>query len=342
MNYLKITYMALSVAVLCGCETTVTYTTDPNQTTYSREDVLKMPDIQLPANYNTDDFKTLKMGVAVAKLEGREIDRNGKIKELSVDPDLSARLQGQFASLKRFTVYSVFNRDGVQFFKEVSDVGDVSISESKTPISPDYILSLNIRITKERHVAGRTDESGAVHFHGEKVFVVAECDGNCMDVQTHTCYFSEKSRGRQWYAKNAGFDASEKAKLAGAIDAAAKKAILEMMNKVGNYFPVGGKVTDVTPSGKQMAMDKGEDQGVAESQQCVIFVRDNGVDIPLALAEAESGKDECTLDVYKWNDEDPDAAYFIEKYKAGPTTFAEENAIFAVGYGLPPSKKMEL
>jgi hypothetical protein len=72
-----------------------------------------------------------------------------------------------------------------------------------------------------------------------------------------------------------------------------------------------------------------------------VFVRDEGVDIPLALGEAQSGKDECMLEVYKWNEADPDAQVLIERYRRSPSSFAQENEIFAVGYGLPPSKKME-
>ena len=215
----------------------------------------------------------------------------------------------------------------------MSDVGEVSLAAPAAPISPDDVLNLNVNIKKERHV-----QPGLA---GEKVFVVAECDANCHNFATHTVHFSEKSRGREWYAKKAGFDAGEEAKLREAIDKAAKKAILEMMNRVGNYFPVGGQVLDVTPTGRQMTLDCGTNRGVGEGQQLVVFVRDNGVDIPLALAEAEAGRDECTLDVYKWNEDDPDAAEFIKLYKKSPSTFCGENKIFAVGYGLPPSKKME-
>ena len=338
MKKINILFGVAVAVVLCGCQT-VTYTTDPNQTTFSREDILDMPSIQFPANYNTEDFKAVKMAVAVGRLEGFAVDQSGKRTELEVDQGLSARLQGQFAGLKRFTVYSVFNRDGVNFFKELGDIGEVEMVEAKSAIKPDYILSLNINITKERNTRIDTvDGRGSLD---EKVLVVAECDGNCVDLESNTVYFSEKSRGRNWYTKKSGYDSRESQKLAESIDIASKKAIVEMMNKVGNYFPVGGKITDVSPTGKKMSLDKGINQGVAESQQCVVFVRDEGVDIPLALGEAQSGKDECMLEVYKWNEDDPDAQVLIERYRRSPSSFAQENEIFAVGYGLPPSKKME-
>lgn len=338
MKKINILFGVAVAVVLCGCQT-VTYTTDPNQTTFSREDILDMPSIQFPANYNTEDFKAVKMAVAVGRLEGFAVDQSGKRTELEVDQGLSARLQGQFAGLKRFTVYSVFNRDGVNFFKELGDIGEVEMVEAKAAIKPDYILSLNINITKERNTRIDTvDGRGSLD---EKVLVVAECDGNCVDLESNTVYFSEKSRGRNWYTKKSGYDSRESQKLAESIDIASKKAIVEMMNKVGNYFPVGGKITDVSPTGKKMSLDKGINQGVAESQQCVVFVRDEGVDIPLALGEAQSGKDECMLEVYKWNEDDPDAQVLIERYRRSPSSFAQENEIFAVGYGLPPSKKME-
>lgn len=328
----KILLLVCIVAILSGCVATSSYTTDPRQTTFSREDILKMPDIQFPANYNTDNLKNLKMGVAVKKLEGKAISPKGAVEELDIDPELSGRLQGQFAELKRFTVYSVHNRDGVDYFEQLGDLGEVSKKESKT-MQPDYILNLMVTIKKERHTRAG--------LNGEAVYVVAECDANCVDLDSNLVYFSEKARGREWYEKKSGFDASEPTKLKSAIDMSAKKAILEMVNKLGNYFPVGGRVLDVTPTGRQMTLDCGVNRGVGEGQQLVVFIRDQEVDIPLALAEAEAGKDECTLDVYKWNEDDPDAQIHIQRYKKNPSTFCSENQIFAVGYGLPPSKKME-
>lgn len=269
MKKINILFGVAVAVVLCGCQT-VTYTTDPNQTTFSREDILDMPSIQFPANYNTEDFKAVKMAVAVGRLEGFAVDQSGKRTELEVDQGLSARLQGQFAGLKRFTVYSVFNRDGVNFFKELGDIGEVEMVEAEASIKPDYILSLNINITKERNTRIDTvDGRGSLD---EKVLVVAECDGNCVDLESNTVYFSEKSRGRNWYTKKSGYDSRESQKLAESIDIASKKAIVEMMNKVGNYFPVGGKITDVSPTGKKMSLDKGINQGVAESQQCVVHL----------------------------------------------------------------------
>ena len=150
----RISLVAIA-SVLCGCQT-VTYTADPNQTVFSREDILDMPSIQFPANYNTEDFKAIKMAVAVGRLEGFAVDQSGKRTDLEVDQNLSARLQGQFASLKRFTVYSVFNRGGVNFFKELGDIGEVEMVEAKSTIKPDYILNLNINITKERNTHNNT------------------------------------------------------------------------------------------------------------------------------------------------------------------------------------------
>lgn len=326
------------MTLFAGCGG-VHYTVDPSQTTYSREDILAMPDIEFPANYNTDNLKDLKLGVAV-KVEGHTVTMKGAVEGLRIDPNLSARLQGQLGELKRFTVYSVHNRNGVKVYKQLSDIGQVSLAESDV-IKPDYILNVNVNITKESHAVGTNMGDGAVRHGGDKVLVVAECDANCVDLESNTVYFSEKTRGRHWYLKKPGYDSGEPVKLQEAQDQAAKKAIVEMMNRIGNYFPCGGKVVDVSPSGKRMTLNCGSNRGVAEGQQLVVFIRDNGVDIPLALAEAQEGREESTLDVYKWNADDPDALEHIQRYRLSPGTFATKNDIFAVGYGLPPSKKMD-
>lgn len=329
----KTFYMAtLAVVLLMGCSTS-NYTLNPRQTTFSREDVLSMPDIQFPANYSAENFKDLKVAVSV-KVEGR-----GAQGAIDIDPGLSRRLQGQVAELKRFTVYNLFVKDGLQQYEELQDVGDAKLAERVATIRPDYVLNVMVNLKEEKH--RQTMHRGeVVQARGEMVFVVAECDANCIDLGTDTVYFSEKSRGRAFCGLKAGYDSNAEKKLAKARDVAAKNAIVEMCNRIGSYFPVGGKVTDVSPTGKSLQVDSGTDFGLGPAQQCVVFVRDEDVDIPLALAEAETGKRESKMVIYKWNDDDPDARPWIDLYRKNASAFVDDNDIYVVGWGLPPSKTL--
>ena len=179
MKKINILFGVAVAVVLCGCQT-VTYTTDPNQTTFSREDILDMPSIQFPANYNTEDFKAVKMAVAVGRLEGFAVDQSGKRTELEVDQGLSARLQGQFAGLKRFTVYSVFNRDGVNFFKELGDIGEVEMVEAKASKDQAKLYKL----IYNRAVASMMKDE--IYEHEEVVF---NCDGLTLLATGDTRFF---------------------------------------------------------------------------------------------------------------------------------------------------------
>ena len=304
---------------------------DPTLTTYSRQKLEDMDEIALPMNYSIDNFRKLQLGVAFESVSG--IDRKTG-QPISVSQDLSTRLQTEMAKLKRFTIYSAHNRGGVMFFEELADVDPTAkLAKPKKVRNIDLVLSARVSVTKERQD----------RYNDTLLIYEVECDFNCEDMKTHTVKFAEKAKGRTARKQVLSFSGR---KMAGYSDAdeeqaitnAAMKALAVIANKLGNTFPVGGQVVGVSSSGDRMQLNKGFEDGIGHKQQCVIFVNDGGVDVPLALAEATPGTDKSTLVVYKWNKSDPDAKPLIREYQDAPKQFLKRNKVYAVGYGLstPP------
>ncbi|MEG2465778.1 MAG: hypothetical protein RSB14_07155, partial [Kiritimatiellia bacterium] len=254
--------------------------------------------------------------------------------QLSISTDLSTRLQTEMAKLKRFTIYSAHNRAGVTFFEALADVDDTAkLREPTETRDIDLVLSGRVTVTKERQDR-----------HNDTLLIYeVECDFSCEDLKTHTVKFAEKAKGRTVRKQILSFSGQ---KMAGYSDAdesqaitqAAMKALAVVANKLGNTYPVGGKITGISSSGDRMQLAAGFEDGIGNKQQCVIFVNDGGVDVPLALAEAAPGEKGSNLSLYKWNRSDGDAEPLIEALKKSPRTFLNENKLYAVGYGLsvPP------
>lgn len=321
---------SLGLVLLVGCATPE-LALEPTLKTYSREDLEEMDEIALPMNYSTENFRKLQMGVAFDSIGGVD-KKTGEA--LTIDPNLSTRLQTEMAKLKRFTIFSAHNRGGVMFFQDLSDVEEgVTLVEAEDVRDIDIVLTGKITVTKERQ--DREND--------RLLFYEVECDFSCEDLKTRTVKFAEKAKGRTVRRmvfttsgrRLAGFDPADEQQ---AITQAAMKALAVVANKLGNTYPVGGKVAGISASGDRMTLGKGFEDGVGNKQQCVVYVDDGGVDVPIALAEASPASDKSTLTVYKWNKDDADAKPLIRELQDAPRQFLKNNKVYAVGYGLsvPP------
>lgn len=322
---------SFTALLVAGCSTpTETIDLGPKLTTFSEEELMKRPTITLPPGYNTDNFRKIRMNVFVQSVDGKEkvIDSDGKIveRQLAASQNLGARLQGAMAELNRFTVRSDFNRGGA--LAENIRKGEEGIKQDA-----DISLSCMITATKEKEK----------RYNDTLVIYEVDVDYSCEDLKTGDVAFSGHAKGRTARSQFIGItgrvtggfmDTAENEKQA--IEQAALKALVEIANRLGNEYPVGGRIVGSTATGEKLTLDKGELDGVGANQMCVVFVNDGGVDIPLALAAAFPRKTgSAQLEVRRWNDRDRDAKPLLKLFKANPKGFLAENKVYAVGYGMP-------
>lgn len=314
--------------LICGCATAPTGNDRPLPLKYyTKAELEDMDTVQLPSNYSVDNFKKLQLGVAFSVTS-----KDGKVK---VDPALSGRLQTEMAKLKRFTIFSMHNRNGVKAFERVADMDEsVKLDEASDVKNINLILNATMVISCDVH-----------ELHNDKEYVyVADCDFSCEDLKTRTVLFAEKARGvygrKVRYSltgQNYGSTTEEVA-----IQSAALRALAIVANKLGNTFPTGGRVTSISGSGETMAMAAGYNEGIGAKQQVAIFLTEEGLDIPLAFAEAAPKNDGTSmLSVYKWNTDHKDAKPIIKELQDSPRKFLKnykgekKDGLYAVAFGMP-------
>lgn len=317
-----------TVMLICGCATASSGNDRPLPLKYySKAELEDMDTVQLPSNYNVDNFKKLQMAVAF-----NVTAKDGKLK---VDPALSGRLQTEMAKLKRFTIFSAHNRNGVREFKRLADMDEsVKLDEASDVKNVNLILNATMVLSCDVH-----------ELHSDKEYVyVADCDFSCEDLKTRTVLFAEKARGvygrKVRYSltgQNYGSTTEEVA-----IQSAALRALAIMANKLGNTFPTGGRITGISGSGETMALAAGYNEGIGAKQQVAIFLTEDGLDIPLAFAEAAPKNDGTSmLNVYKWNTGHKDAKPIIKELQEAPRKFLKnykgekKDGLYAVAFGMP-------
>ena len=325
----------VAVMLICGCATAPTGNDRPLPLKYyTKAELEDLDTVQLPSNYNVENFKKLHLAVA--------FNVTAKDGKLNINPDLSGRLQTEMAKLKRFTIHSMYNRNGVKAFERVADMDEsVKLDKASDVENINLILNATMVISCDVH-----------ELHNEKEYVyVADCDFNCEDLKTRTVLFAEKARGvygrKVRYSltgQNYGSITEEVA-----IRSAALRALAIVANKLGNTFPAGGRVTSISGSGETMAMSAGYNEGIGAKQQVAVFLSEEGLDIPLAFAEAAPKNDGTSmLSVYKWNTDYKDARPIIKELQESPRKFLKnykgekKDGLYAVAFGMPVPPDWEM
>ena len=316
---------ALIAMFTCGCASTPSARGPIPAKYYSKEELEDMDEVKLPANYSVDNFRKMQMVLNI-KVESAD----GKT---SINKSLSTRMQTEMAKLKRFEVFSLHNRSKM----ELDAIGDldeeVKVVEATDVKASDLILTGTIKVT-----------TAINELRNEKVFVYcADGDFSCEDAKTRTVYFAEKARGvwdrkvRYTLTGQAHGNVSEDQ----AIQIACLRCLALIANKLGNTFPTGGRVTNITGSGDTMVMSAGQHEGIGPNQQVCVFLSEGGLDIPVAFAEATPKNDGTSqLRVYRWNKDNSDAKAIVKEIRGSARSFlkqyngSEKDGLYAVAFGM--------
>ena len=292
---------------------------------YSKAELQDMDEVKLPANYSVDNFRKMQMVLNI-KVESAD----GKTK---INKSLSTRMQTEMAKLKRFEIFSLHNRSKV----ELDAIGD--LDDEVKGASADQVKASDLMLTGTIKVTCAVNE-----LHNEKVYVYsADGDFSCEDAKTRTVYFAEKARGvwdrkvRYSLTGQAHGNVSEDQ----AIQIACLRCLALVANKLGNTFPTGGRVTNITGSGDTMVMSAGQHEGIGPNQQVCVFLSEDGLDIPVAFAEATPKNDGTSqLRVYRWNTDNDDADAIVDEIRGSARKFLKnykgdkKNGLYAVAFGM--------
>lgn len=316
---------AIAGVVITGCNTMPLPPQPGSGDGFIFQKDLENCQVAMPPNANTQNFRKLGLAVQFQNISG--VDRNTG-KPLKVDPNLSKRMQVEMGKLKRYTIVDLHSDNG--FLADMEDAGLANVVKQGEQRQIDLLLSGSMTFAKEiRELSDYT-----------QIRYVAEFDFICKDLKDGTQKFAEKASGlaarkQRWSitgGMRGGF--SEEEESAACLEAA-MKAIAVVANKLGNTYPAGGRIVGCTESGERMTLDRGFEQGIAGNQQCVVFVEDEGVKIPLCYARAEPSDNTSGIIPYAWDKTGKDAAIFKKKFDADPKAFIRNYAVYAVGYGIP-------
>ncbi len=341
MNNKLLTFAILTTISLTSCKSTppLQVNSEANISENSlvskvnREALRHTDNIEMPSNYDVNAFYRFNIAAYVEKL-GWEADARKTSLDIGI---VSKLMENELARTKRFNVFSrscasCDDEAAYQIENTTSD-GVIDIGQET---NPDYILETSISlgtVIKE------------LYDHNEIIFR-STVTSKLINPETKEIIHAfapirHNSPAKNYFAIDekyiGGFNLNNQNELQQAYKESAQKAIQVLVTRVMEYYPVGGQVTNYRNG--RLAIDAGIEQGFAVKQPVVLFLSDDGLDIPVASADITPKKNSGSGMIITWRD-DKDAQDVKAKLDALGKDYLKTNKIFAVSVGTPDTWKL--
>ncbi len=327
-------------AVLCGCQSTslkinseADVDSNSNIQIVDRDALLNNENIELPSNYDVKAFTKLSLAAYVDKISfeknalSTEID-NGIVGKL---------LENELARTKRFQILTR-NCSACDYevaFQAENTVGEGAIQLGEQ-FNPDYVLESSM--TLGTVIKKKSDHNEIIFRSLVTTKIVNPTSG---EIIHSFAPIRHNMPAKRFFAIEGkfigGFDYQKHNELQEAYKEAAQKAIQVLVNRAMDYYPVGGRVTNYRNG--RFAIDSGINQGFAIKQPVVLFLSDDGLDIPIAVGEVTPKTDGGSGILLKWKTDEPDAVQIKKKLEALGKDYLKRNKIYAVSVGTPEEWK---
>ena len=292
-------------------------------------------EIKLPSRYSVENFKEISM---VTQFAG---DKDTK--------DVIDLIETDMMKIKKFHQYARHFADKANLRDEMQrEDSGAEITASKIAKKSDYILA--VEITKTKTEQKLNDTKSMILFTVElKYQINKEKDnlnitsgvikGLAKRYKTYEARWNDRLR-RNFYHQvgGHGFNGAKEKSDKDAFRQASRRASTTLMYRVGNAFPSGGAITiwREAAGNHQIKIDSGINQGVLNGQYFVIYLSEDGIDTPVALAKVESLSEESTiLSLVKWKNNDPFSKKIIDSLKKSAYKDAMKKEFYAVAVAMP-------
>lgn len=334
---MKFKIISLTAALfLAGCQTTslkINNSADIESNTQIRTvnelALYESENIELPSNYDVKAFNKMRISAYVDHIKFEE-----DAKKTNLDTGIISKLlENELARTKR---YEVLTRNCSSCDYEIAFQTDNTVEEGAIKIgeqlNPDYIFETSIALGTV--IKKKSD-------HNEIIFR-SLVTTKVVNPSTGQIVHSFEPIRHNMPAKNffeiegnflGGFDYRESNELQEAYKEAAQKAIQVLVNRTMEYYPVGGRVTNFRNG--RFAINSGINQGFAIKQPVILFISDDGLDIPIASGEVTPKTDGGSGTMFIWKEDDIDAQEVQKKLEALGKAYLKKTKIYAVSVGAP-------
>lgn len=295
----------------------------------NREALFESNNIELPSNYDVKAFT--KMSIA-AYVDHIRFEKDAE--KTSIDNGIVAKLlENELARTKRYEVLTR-NCDSCEYevayqAENTQENGAISRGDQ---LNPDYVFETSVSLGTV--VKKKSDHNEIIFRSLVTTKVVEPNTGRIVHSFEPIRHNMPAKRFFMMEDKFlGGFDLRNQNELQEAYKEAAQKAIQVLVNRTMDYYPVGGRVTNYRNG--RFAIDSGINQGFATKQPVILFLSDDGLDIPIASGEVTPKSESGSGVMFIWKEGDLDAEDTQKKLEAMGKDYLKRNKVYAVSVGTP-------
>ncbi len=337
MKKFKTALLSITAITLAACNSTaplkvnksVDLESNTNINYVNKSSLLDDKNIELPANYDVNNFGVVKVAAYVSSIKWDK----GAVKS-SIDKNIVGKLfENELARTKRFEVLTrLCSSCNAELAHQVENTRSKGSIERGEGFNPDFIIETDIDFGMS--IKKLYDHSAVIFYSVATTKLLNPTTGQVVEsfapVRSN---LEEKVYNEMNGRIIAGFDYTKPEEREQAYKDAAQKSIAVIASQLMEYYPVGGRVINYR-SGR-LAIDAGIAEGFAQKQPVVLFLDDDGLPIPLASAEITPTKSGSGSGlILKWRD-DKDAQDVKKKLEALGKDYLRRNKIYAVSVGTP-------
>ncbi len=300
----------------------------------NKEALYDSKNIELPSNYDVRAFNRMRIAAYVDSVSFEKDARATKID----NGIIGKLLENELARTKRYEVLTR-NCDACDY--EVAFQAENTVSEGSIAVgekmNPNYIFETSVALGT---VIKKKDSAHEIIFRS--LITTKVVNPTTGEIIHSFEPIRHNMPAKRFFMMEGqllgGFDVNDQNELQEAYKEAAQKGIQVLVNRTMDYYPVGGRLTNFR--NERFAINAGINQGFATKQPVILFLSDEGLDIPIASAEVTPKSDAGSGVMLKWKESDPDAKYVKEQLKTMGKEYLKRNKIYAVSVGTPEDWKL--
>ncbi|PVZ70656.1 penicillin-binding protein activator LpoB [Pelagibaculum spongiae] len=299
-----------------------------------KDALLHQDNIKLPDNYDVKSFSRVRVAAYLDKLDWEKDAR-----KTNLDKGIIAKLlENELARTKRFDVLSRnFASGDFEAAFQIDNTVEAGAIKQGEKLNPDFILEASVSlgtVVKEK-------------FDHYEIIFRSLVTTKLIDPNTNQIIESFEPIRFNLPAKNffmiedkfmGGFNLNKQNELQEAYKEAAQKSIQVLVNRVMNYYPTGGRLTNMR--GNRFGIDAGINQGFASKSGVILFLSDDGLDIPIASAEVTPARNSGSGTIMTWLTDDPEVVKIKKKMESLGKEYLKRNKVYAVSVGMPEDWKL--
>lgn len=318
-----------AVFLLFGCGSTaeINVNSTPPTTTVVYQDVSQVENIILPANYDVEAFSQVDIVAYVSQIIWQEGSHTTQL-----DNSIIANLfENELARTKRFNVLSRNCRScPAEYVYQLGNTDLDGAMSSGEQLNPQYILEATVSLGTA---------SKELYDHNEIVFQ-SFITSKLIDPVSYSIIHAFEPIRFNGEAKSyflisgkylGGFNFNDAKSINQAYEESTQQAIAILIKKLLQYYPVGGRVTNFREG--RLAIDSGIFEGISQKQSAILFLREDGLDFPIASINLTPSQHSSSGTIISWRN-DKTAQLVKDALEQNGKSYLNNHLVFAVSAGI--------